>query len=220
MDGEQTEKQWLSLVVVVVVDDDDAWSLCVWFPDSPCHCEKDSKLLKKRKIFGPFQNWCHARPSRGIVSLNWDMGQYSWDWMTCSNLDSFPSELYWLSVCPSCAEALCNREEKATLAGYCFFKYKFWTNIIALSHLWGTARFSASPCWCTIGLQKLQFIFALCISLGDIKWHRSHSHLISFSGSCLCSDESFHLLFNAGWWKDRAAGDSRPNVLCTHFYRP
>lgn len=128
--------------------------------------------------------------------------------MTCSNLDRFPSEPHWPSVYSSCAQALYRRQERATSAEYCFFKYRCWMNVIALLHLCclqplqSTAHCSlpAQGC-CTIGFQQLQLIFALCISLGDMKWHRSHSHLISFSGSCLCCDESFHLLFFAGWWR-------------------
>lgn len=84
--------------------------------------------------------------------------------MTCSNLDRFLSESHWPSECPSCAEALCSREERATSRVYCFFDYRCWTNIISLSHLWGDARFSASPGWCTISPSAatihLHFVFS------------------------------------------------------------
>lgn len=184
-----------------------------------CIIKKKIPNLKKKKKhtwLSQTSKQQHARPSRGTVSLYWDMGQHSWDRMTCSNLDHFPSEPHWPSVCPSSTQASCSREERATSTEYCIFKYRCWTNIIAQSHLWAVLPGSVPAWgWCTISFQQLQFIFTLCISQGDIKWHRSHSHLISFSGSCLCCDESFHLLFIAGWWRDRAAGVSKPNVLCT-----
>lgn len=149
------------------------------------------------------------------------MGQHSGEWMTRSNLDRFPFEPRWPWVCPRCAERCVQRLRQGNVGICVFFKYRCWMNIIAQSHLWALLPGSV-PAWGqrTISFQQLQFIFSLCISLGDIKRHRSRSHLISFCGSCLCCDESFHLLFIAGWWRDRAEGVSKPNVLCTHFYRP
>lgn len=61
-------------------------------------------------------------------------------------------------------------------------KYCCWTIIIALSHLWAVLPGSMpARGWDTISLKRLQFISSLCISLGDIKWQHSDSHLISFS---------------------------------------
>lgn len=86
-------------------------------------------------------------------------------------------------------------------------------NVIALLHLCcpqplhGTAHCSLpAQGWCGTGFQQLQFIFALCVSLGDIKLHLSRYHLISFSGSCLSCDESFHLLFFPGCWRQSSRG--------------
>lgn len=126
---------------------------------------------------------------------------------------SSPIRPQWPSVCPSCAEALCSTEKRATSGECCDFNYRCRANIVAPSNLWGAAR----PGRCAISLQQLLFIFALCISLGDIKWHSSHSHLISFSGSCLWCDESFHLVFIGGWWRDRAAGVFPAKCIANSF---
>lgn len=121
-------------------------------------------------------------PCRDTVSPYWNMEQHSWEWMTCSNLDYFPSEPRWPSVW---AQALCSREQRATSVEYCLLKYRCGMNAIALSHLCcpqplhGTAHCSLpARGWSGISFQQLQFIFALCVSLGDIKWHLSRSHLI------------------------------------------
>lgn len=157
MDWEQTEKQRMPLVF----DADlrvDAWSL-----------QKDPKLLKKTQIWHvEICKQQHARPSWGTVSLYWDMGQRSWDWVTCSNLDRLPSEPHWPSVCPSCAEALCSREERATSAGHCFFKYSCWTSIITISHLRGAARFSASLGLGVLSASSSYNSSSLCVFLWEI----------------------------------------------------
>lgn len=148
---------------------------------------KRSKLLKRKKndLFDFLQ---YASVCLDTVNINeiWG-GTRGTGWP--AEISLFHTDLQFVLETP------CSREERATTL------ITDSGQKAQRSH--NSAERGAGHVWCSISLQQLQFISAQCISLGDIKWHSSDSHPISFCSRCLCCDESFHLLFIAGWWWQR-----------------